>query len=235
MTGGRPQPVNLASVRWPARSRLHRPCYVWIYVLRARVARAWKLLLALAAVLGCWSFVEPIERHALSDGRLLEVSAYRIARGFQDAADVDPAAAELASWRQARVLEEANLEVQYQHVGGPFGRLAINPLPLLYACVGVLALLALFALSTRVLGPFGATASMVMGFAALSVVVSELVQDRHAPLDTYVGSGGTLLALCGALAMLSGLGALVLPDPGGFTTAPREPQIPVAHLRRGGG
>ncbi len=205
--------------------------------MRDTVGRSWKLLVLVAAGLGVWSFFLPIHRYTRDGASDLHVSAYRVARGYERAVDIDPSYASLERWQQDRIVRDTNETIQYVTHGGTsyVPRTQSRSLvPYYFTSIAILVLVALFVFVTRTLGTFTALTSLVMGLAALGAVLRELVVDRRVAdvaerASSSVGSAAAVLAFAGALALIAGVGGLLVPDPGGFR-AKRGAPLPKARL-----
>lgn len=206
--------------------------------VQATVGRSWKLVLALATGLGVWAFFLPIHRHHVGD-LAVEVSAYRILNGFEAATQVDPDAARLDAHDQERLLANVNELVQNEGRPDPhhIGEIKNTPswVPFYFLTVVGLALITLVVLIRRNLGPLTSAGALVLGLGAIGLVLRELVIDRHGVSElgaraSTTAYGGAVLAIAGALAMIAGIGGLLVADPGGFRGPPRDPRIPAARV-----
>lgn len=201
-------------------------------------------MIVLAAGLGVLAFFLPFHRYELG-ARDLDVSAYRIVVGFDRAAQLDPAHAELEPWRQDRILRAFNHAIAHEQSRDGFGdelsKERRSPVPYYFAAAIGLVLIAASCLWTRCLGLFGALGAIACGLCALWGYTRELLVDRNIArtalalgklVDTStVAAGATLLLVVGLFALIAGVGGLAFVDPGGFgKPRPRRPELPRARV-----
>ncbi len=169
------------------------------------MTRTWRYLVLVAGLLGIGGFFAPFFEYRAPDGTLEGASAFEIARGQPDVSSLMTRAQELGmvtaeeASRATRMIEQG----VYAYRGAMVA---------CFAPAAILALLGLVAFGRRRLSRIDGVLAIVAGTAALLVYV--MVFSAPAPEKTtgLLGLGVYLLAIGGALGLVGGFGALILPE-----------------------
>ena len=169
------------------------------------MTRTWRYLVLVAGLLGIGGFFAPFFEYRAPDGTLAGASAYEIALAHPDVAGLMTRAQELGMVTAEEARRATRMIEQGVH--------AYKGVMLAcFAPAAIFALLGLVAFGRRRLSRIDGVLAIVAGTAALLVYV--MVFSAPAPERTVglLGLGVYLLAIGGALGLVGGLGALIVPE-----------------------
>jgi hypothetical protein len=222
--------------------------------MMATLGRSWKIVVLAATVLGAVGFFAPFRRYVLGE-REIQVTPYRMLIGYSDVAQIAPELAARSEEARAVLLERWNDLVRHETMVTWEGRefSVMNRVPLYFLSVIACGLAAAIAFARR-LGLFTGLLVVAGGLCALWGWSRELLLSRAASSAAgrevlHTGWGVNLALACGLLALVAGIGSLLIQDPGKKRPRVRivvdgeareievdEPKtsVPVARLRKRG-